>query len=114
MLRVLSVTISDGGARFSALGIHLDGVGAVGVIEGGQIYFIRTDHIGRPSFATNENGVQVWAAGYEPFGAITITSGAAIGLCFPRIRSRNMTLVSIAFLTIATISSGRPNIVTKC
>ncbi len=32
------------------------------VVEGGQIYFIRTDHIGRPVFATNDLGVKVWEA----------------------------------------------------
>ncbi len=29
---------------------------AVGVFEGGQLFFVRTDHIGRPVFATNDAG----------------------------------------------------------
>jgi len=29
---------------------------AVGVVEGGQLFFVRTDHIGRPVFATNDAG----------------------------------------------------------
>ena len=28
----------------------------VAVVEGGQVFFLRTDHIGRPVFATNELG----------------------------------------------------------
>jgi YD repeat-containing protein len=32
----------------------------VAVIEGGVTSFVRTDHIGRPVFATNTTGVKVW------------------------------------------------------
>ena len=35
---------------------------AVAVIEARVVYYIRSDHIGRPVFATNAAGVQVWAA----------------------------------------------------
>ncbi|MGC1430284.1 MAG: hypothetical protein WA822_16975, partial [Albidovulum sp.] len=31
-----------------------------------QIFYIRTDHIGRPVFATNDLGVKVWEASYQP------------------------------------------------
>ncbi|MDH5799145.1 MAG: hypothetical protein OEZ19_11310, partial [Paracoccaceae bacterium] len=30
------------------------------VIENDQVYYIRTDHIGWPVFATNDLGVKVW------------------------------------------------------
>ena len=52
----------------------------VAVVEGGQIYFIRTDHIGRPVFATNFAGVKVWSATYLPFGGVRESGiGAAHG-----------------------------------
>ena len=47
----------------------------VAVVEGGQIYFIRTDHIGRPVFATNDLGVKVWEASYLPFGGVHTATG---------------------------------------
>lgn len=40
----------------------------VAVVEGGQIYDVLTDHIGRPVFATNDLGLKVWEASYLPFG----------------------------------------------
>jgi RHS repeat-associated protein len=52
------------------------------VIEGGQVYFIRTDHIGRPVFATNDLGVKVWEASYLPFGGVHVATGG-IDLRFP-------------------------------
>ncbi|NSX56944.1 RHS repeat protein [Parasulfitobacter algicola] len=55
----------------------------VAVIENGQVYFIRADHIGRPVFATDSNGTKVWEATYLPFGGIHTTSGDAINLRFP-------------------------------
>nr|WP_237072772.1 RHS repeat-associated core domain-containing protein [Pseudaestuariivita rosea] len=55
----------------------------VAVIENDQVYFIRTDHIGRPIFATDANGTKVWEATYLPFGGIHTTSGDVIGLRFP-------------------------------
>ena len=42
----------------------------VAVIEGGAIYYVRTDHIGRPAFATNGSGTKVWDASYLPFGGV--------------------------------------------
>jgi hypothetical protein len=45
------------------------------VIEGRVVSYIRTDHIGRPVFATNAAGVKVWTAGYDPFGGVRTTTG---------------------------------------
>ena len=56
---------------------------AVGVVEGGQIFYIRTDHIGRPVFATNDLGVKVWEASYTPFGQVLTRTGNAVDLRFP-------------------------------
>ena len=36
---------------------------AIGVVEGGTVYYVRTDHIGRPVFATDGFGVKVWGGG---------------------------------------------------
>ncbi len=54
----------------------------IAVVEGGQIYFIHTDHIGRPVFATNDLGVKVWEASYLPFGGVHVATGG-IDLRFP-------------------------------
>jgi RHS repeat-associated protein len=54
----------------------------VAVVEGGQIYFIRTDHIGRSVFATNDLGVKVWEVSYLPFGGVHVSTGG-IDLRFP-------------------------------
>jgi len=55
----------------------------VAVSEGGVLYFVRTDHIGRPAFATNAAGTMVWSASYLPFGGIAVSTGAALDLRFP-------------------------------
>ncbi len=52
------------------------------VIEGGQVFFVRTDHIGRPVFATDSDGLKVWEASYLPFGGVHVSTGA-INLRFP-------------------------------
>jgi RHS repeat-associated protein len=49
--------------------IWLDGE-AVGVVEEDVLYFVRTDHIGRPIFATDGTGSKVWEATYLPFGGV--------------------------------------------
>ena len=55
----------------------------VGVYENGQMYYVRTDHIGRPVFATDSTGVVVWEASYLPFGGIQASSGPNLDLRFP-------------------------------
>ena len=56
--------------------------GPVGVAEGGGVFFVRTDHIGRPVFATNDLGVKVWETSYLPFGGVQTSTGG-IDLRFP-------------------------------
>jgi RHS repeat-associated protein len=56
---------------------------AVAVIEGGVISFVRTDHIGRPVFATNSAGVKVWSASYLPFGGVHVSTGSPPNARFP-------------------------------
>ena len=46
------------------------------VIESGQVYHVRTDHIGRPVPATDGAGTVVWTAAYLPFGGVQATTGA--------------------------------------
>ena len=55
----------------------------VAVVEGGQVYLVRADHIGRPSYATTLTGTQVWSANYLPFGGVAVSSGTPIDLRFP-------------------------------
>jgi len=56
---------------------------AIAVIEGGVIYFVRSDHIRRPVFATDATGTKVWEATYLPFGGVHTSTGANITLRFP-------------------------------
>ena len=56
---------------------------AIAVIEGGVTYYIRTDHIGRPEFATDDVGTVVWKATYLQFGGADTSSGSNIDLRFP-------------------------------
>ena len=62
--------------------IWADGM-VVAVVEAGQIYFVRTDHIGRPVFATDDLGAVVWEASYLPFGGVQTSTGANTNLRFP-------------------------------
>ena len=48
-----------------------------------MVYYIRSDHIGRPVFATNAAGVQVWTASYLPFGGGARIHQHPITLRFP-------------------------------
>ncbi|MFT4715854.1 MAG: RHS repeat-associated protein [Paracoccaceae bacterium] len=62
--------------------VWLDGK-PVAVIEGGVIYYVRADHIGRPVFATDGTAAVVWSASYQPFGGVHVSSGSPIDLRFP-------------------------------
>lgn len=62
--------------------VWLDGK-PIAVIEGGVIYFVRSDHIGRPVFATDGTAAVVWSASYLPFGGVHVSSGSPIDLRFP-------------------------------
>ena len=53
------------------------------MIEGGVTSLVRTDHIGRPVFATNTAGMKVWTASYNPFGGVRTTTGTPIPARFP-------------------------------
>ncbi len=55
----------------------------VGVVENRTLYFVRTDHIGRPVFATDDTGVKVWEATYLPFGGVHASTGPNSDLRFP-------------------------------
>ncbi len=47
----------------------------VAVVENGVTYYVRTDHIGRPIFATDSAGTKVWEAPYLPFAEVLTTTG---------------------------------------
>jgi RHS repeat-associated protein len=55
----------------------------IAVLEAGQVYLVRTDHIGRPSFATDQSGTVVWTVDYLPFGEVFVSTGTPINLRFP-------------------------------
>ncbi len=44
---------------------------------------MRTDHFGRPVFATDSAGVKVWEASYFPFGGVETSTGPNPDLRFP-------------------------------
>ena len=48
-----------------------------------MLYLVRSDHIGRPVFATNTLGIKVWEASYLPFGGVHTTAGSPLNLRFP-------------------------------
>ena len=55
----------------------------VALIEGGTVYYVRADHIGRPVFATNSSGAKVWEATYTPFGGVHTSTGNLPANRFP-------------------------------
>ena len=55
----------------------------IAAVSGGQTYYVRSDHIGRPSFATDGTGAVVWDASYKPFGEVDTSTGAPINLRYP-------------------------------
>ena len=55
----------------------------IAVVEGGVVSFVRSDHIGRPVFATNSSGVKVWAVAYLPFGGVRVSTGTPPNARFP-------------------------------
>jgi len=55
----------------------------VAVVQGSVVYYIRTDHIGRPIFATDSAANIVWEVNYLPFGGVESSSGANLDLRFP-------------------------------
>ena len=55
----------------------------IAAISGGATYFVRSDHIGRPAFATDGAGAVVWDASYKPFGEVDASTGTPINLRFP-------------------------------
>ena len=54
----------------------------VAVVENDTLYSIRTDHIGRPVFATNDLGVKVWETIHLPFGGVHSSSAGNVDLRF--------------------------------
>ena len=44
---------------------------------------VRSDHIGRPMFATNSAGVKTWTAADRPFGGVRVTTGTPPTARFP-------------------------------
>jgi RHS repeat-associated protein len=60
-----------------------NGLTPVAVIEGGAVYFIRTDHIGKPVFATDSLGTKVWQVSYDPFGGVVASTGTPANIRFP-------------------------------
>ena len=62
--------------------IWLDGL-PVGVVESGTLYYVRTDHIGRPIYATDNAGTKVWEVSYLPFGNVETSTGTPMELRFP-------------------------------
>ena len=53
------------------------------VIEGGTIFYVRADHVGRPVFATNASGAKVWTMSFDPFGTLIASTGIPIAARFP-------------------------------
>ena len=52
----------------------------IAVKEGGQVYLVRTDHIGRPVFATTLSGTVVWRAKKPGDAVFGVRVGAFQGI----------------------------------
>ncbi|WP_206198134.1 RHS repeat domain-containing protein [Shimia sediminis] len=59
------------------------GLEPVAAVSGGNVYFIRTDHIGKPVLATDSLGVVASTLSHKPFGAVHTSTGLDTGLRFP-------------------------------
>jgi RHS repeat-associated protein len=57
--------------------IYLDGR-PIAEFNAGQLYFLHDDRLGTPQVATNSAQATVWVGNYEPFGALTASSGTAL------------------------------------
>ncbi len=58
----------------------------VAAIEGENLYYIHTGHLGEPLAATNSEKAKVWEASYSAFGEVTTTTiedGISLDLRFP-------------------------------
>ncbi|MHB8744318.1 MAG: RHS domain-containing protein, partial [Sulfuricaulis sp.] len=44
----------------------------------GKLYYVHTDQIGTPQVLTDETGVVVWRATYDPFGKATVLFGSSV------------------------------------
>ena len=63
--------------------LYVDGM-PVGMVSGGTVTYIHTDHLGTPQLLTDANQAIVWAADYEPFGSANIaTQTVSNNLRFP-------------------------------
>ena len=78
----IEFNLLNGSSKLLREYVWLEGM-PVAVIEDGEIYAVRTDHIGRPLFATDEAGTKIWEVSYRPFGGVELSSGDALDLRFP-------------------------------
>ncbi|WGH78179.1 hypothetical protein [Jannaschia ovalis] len=49
-------------------------------MRGRAVHHVRTDHIGRPVFATDDGGLVVWEASYLPFCGVHVSTGDTLDL----------------------------------
>ncbi|MEL7348647.1 MAG: hypothetical protein AAFN17_12890 [Pseudomonadota bacterium] len=50
--------------------VWMDGWEPFKGVEGGQVYFLAWNTVGRPEVAAGRTGIVVWRARYTPFGGI--------------------------------------------
>ncbi len=53
------------------------------VLNGSTLYYLHTDHLGKPQLATDSNQAVAWQASYEPFGQASVSGTITQNLRLP-------------------------------
>ncbi|WP_341501920.1 RHS repeat-associated core domain-containing protein [Gallaecimonas sp. GXIMD4217] len=76
------LTETRAGSRYKSY-VWLDGE-IVGLIHNGQLYYVHSDHLGRPEQVTNQSQTVVWKARNDTFGrSVLSTSIGQVNIGFP-------------------------------
>ena len=78
------------------------------VVEGGVVYYVRTEHIGRPVFATDGFGTKVWEDEARLGGASSGRPSAPNDLPFGGVHSSTGTVADLRFPPLVHLADALP------